>query len=95
MSSWRDKTLAAAKVLARRPAEWSSDQVAIARRMAASGATAEAIGTALGSTLSKDALWARLKKLGIRCQGRRLLKDGFTTSITERGTRVLTSDPLA
>lgn len=65
MSYFRSKTLETARFLAKRPAEWSSEQVAIVRRLAADGASGEVIAATLGG-ITGSAVRYRAKKLGIR-----------------------------
>ncbi len=52
---------------------WTKNQIVIARRLFAEGASAREIGEALGSTLGKDAIHYRLRALGLsrpRARGR-------------------------
>jgi hypothetical protein len=96
MSYFRSRTLEAARSLAKRPAEWSSEQVAIVRRLAADGASAEFIAASLGS-ISAAAVRGRASKLGIRISSRRAhLGKPVTLSNGQKGRPSRTShDPYS
>jgi len=60
-----DKRLKMARALARRPDEWTSEQVAAVRKIAAQGGSAAEAARALGSTYLIATVYQRAKRLGI------------------------------
>ncbi len=69
---------------------WTKNQIVIARRLFAEGASAREIGEALGSTLGKDAIHYRLKALGLsRPRGKAHRGEPLTVNTDyRRGPRV-------
>ena len=76
-----DKRLKMARALAHRPDEWTSEQVAAVRKIAARGGSVTEAAQAVGWTGSEEGALARAKRLGIRFHGNSKAHSGGDTTL--------------